>query len=80
MLAKIIKRILPGRTEIEAHYTKPTEEEEAAKLYAEFKDFNSFGTLSLNGKIFHMYIGEVEKVQIIENVPTFKHKIILIEM
>lgn len=80
MLTRIIKRKQIGKTKIEAQYTKPTAEEDAAELYAEFKDFNSFGTLNLNGKIFHMYIGAVEKVQIIENVPTFKHKIVLIEM
>lgn len=77
MLTKLIKEKLLSRTEVKAQYTKPTEEEEVVKLYAEFKDFNSVGTLSINGKIFHVYVGEVEKVQIMQ---IYKHKIVLIEL
>lgn len=77
MLTNLIKEKLLSRTEVKAQYTKPTEEEEVVKLYAEFKDFNGVGTLSINDKIFHVYVGEVEKVQIRQ---IYKHKIVLIEL
>lgn len=84
MLTRIIKKVLEkdskGRTRIIAHYTDSSEEEEASKLYAEFKDFNSFGTLCIGDKVFNMYVGAVEKEQLIEGEAIFKHKIILIEV